>query len=96
MQRIVRKQRCVRRLAITNLNVNRFRHLSDEGTDLCHARLEPIVTTFARNNQEFASALQELKHGLVRGEAKACLRRGTGRGVKHDKGKPGRKVRFKS
>ena len=92
----MRKQLCVRRLAITNLNVNRFRNLSDEGTDLCHARLEPIVTTFARNNQEFASVLQELKHGLARGGQKTCLRWGSGRGVKHDKGKPGRKVRFKS
>ena len=32
--------------------VNRFRHLSDEGTTLCHARLEPIVTIFAQHNQE--------------------------------------------
>ena len=76
--------------------VNRFRHLSDEGTTLCHARLEPIVTIFAQHNQEHDNVLQELKHGLVCGEAKVCLRRGSGRGVKHDKGNPGRKVCFKS
>ncbi len=57
----------------------------DEGCEGCQSHEEIRV-----------ARVPELKHGLACGEAKVCLRRGSSRGVKHDKGNPGRKVCFKS